>query len=249
LPSVATAAFVPTTFAGLITIEVDNFNGSALSSPLVANSTLYANPNGLSNPIFTGVSNGSFAVVMGAGVTGQARLSFSGLTLPQNYSSARILYDITFNNLGLSPQTLSGNGVENLIVANRDVSLPVGAVGSSQSLVWALFGNTLSFLDFQSVDSFGRNGSGAINPNVVNGWAVSIDNLRVQFVCPGVTNRTFAVSGTNSGSVAYNSSDLKSCPLFVEVPSPSSALLLLSGLFGVVGARRLKGLTDLNSKA
>ncbi len=232
----ATAVFAATSVgslglahAGVITVVIDNFNGSALASPGLTVVNVLTNPDARAPAITAGPSGGKYAIDLATNVAGEITLGYGVVPLPTGYTSASVSYLVAFSNIGNDPTTVSGVGGPNTIsvsgaASSNYLSLPNavnpnGIVGST-----GFAGGTLALV-FKAAGT--------------RSWDLSIDNLELRIDCDGAAEVTYGVKGTSaapvSGLADYLSLGPKSCG---RVPVPASAALFAIGLVGLALRRK-----------
>jgi hypothetical protein len=226
---VSNVAYLGVAQAGVITVVIDNFDGTVLASPGSATATLISNPDARIPPITVGPTGGKFAIDLATNVAGEVTLNYGLVPLPTGYSSAKISYLVTFSNIGNDAAAANGFGGANTIsvsgaAANSFMALPNagnpnGVIGTSD-----FAGGSLTLL-------FKTPGT--------RSWDLSIDNLELKIQCNGAADVTYGVTGTGaapvSGLSAYLTNGAKSCG---TVPLPNGLALVAIGLFGLALRRK-----------
>ncbi len=214
--------------AGVITIVLDDFNGSALATPGVSGITVLGNPDGRTPPITATPSAGVFAIDLGTNVSGSVSLTYGTVNLPDFATQGKVSYRVTFSNIGNDPSTVSGvagnntvtvsGGVPNTFPSLPNLVFPTGVTADS------LFTGGLLQVVFASAGS--------------RSWDMSIDQLELSFQCANLADQRYDVTGSPSAPVSGLSAYLNGAPTSCQVPIPSSAFLLAAGLLPLALLRR-----------
>jgi hypothetical protein len=227
---VSSVAALSAAHAGVITVVIDNFDGTSLAAPGASVINVIENP--LSAPIVAAPSGGEFFIDLGPKVLGEVRLNYGSVALPFGYTSAKITYNVPFSALGTDPLTGAGGSNE------------IGLIGGTAGL----FGFLPNASNGQPGGSSGSSGFTGGNITLLfrtantRAWDLSIDNLTLTITCDSLaTDIKYDVTGTAakpvSGLDAYSKAIPSSC-IKSSVPLPASASLMVLGLLGFALSRK-----------